>query len=119
LLLLLALACGTAAEPTPTQAPATGDAPASTQAPAGANTPVPTATPQATTAPPAAEVPAGALNVGHPDIGPFTFHPTTVGNPQIYVVSTTLGEGLVHFDKDKVVQPMLAESWSISPDFLT
>jgi peptide/nickel transport system substrate-binding protein len=57
--------------------------------------------------------------VGHPDIGPFTFHPTTVGNPQIYVVSTTLGEGLVHFDKDKVVQPMLAESWSISPDFLT
>jgi ABC-type transport system substrate-binding protein len=120
LLLLLALACGAATEPTQAPAPETGATSAPTQAPANGDASAPTAMPQATTAPPAAEEgPAGTLNVGHPDIGPFTYHPTTVGNPQIYVVSTTLGEGLVHFDKDKEVKPMLAESWSISEDFTT
>lgn len=112
--LALIIACGTTApepETPPTSAPV--------QTPVSGVAPAPTATAEPTTTPATPERPAGTLNVGHTGIGPFNFHPTTVGNPQIYVVSTTMGEGLVRFDQNKEVQPMLAESWSISSDFLT
>ena len=70
-------------------------------------------------APAAAMEPAGSLNVGQSSLGTFIYHPSIAGNPAIYVVSTTMGEALVRFDKDRKAAPMLAESWSIGEDTLT
>ncbi len=66
-----------------------------------------------------AMTPEGTLNIGQSSLGTFIVHPSIAGNPAIYVVSTTLGEGLVHFNKDREAAGMLAESWSVSADFLT
>ena len=76
------------------------------------------ATPEAIASGPAIE-PAGGLNIGQSSLGTFIFHPSIAGNPAIYVVSTTMGEALVRFDKNRKAAPMLAESWSISEDFVT
>ena len=67
------------------------------------------ATPAAA-APGEAMKPAGALNIGQSSLGTFIFHPSIAGNPAIYVVSTTMGEALVRFDKERKAAPMLAES---------
>ena len=63
--------------------------------------------------------PAGELNIGQSSLGTFIYHPSIAGNPAIYVVSTTMGEGLVRFDKNRKAAPQLAESWSIADDTLT
>jgi ABC-type transport system substrate-binding protein len=113
LLLLLALACGTAAEPTPTQAPATGDTAEPTA------TSVPLTEPTATPASPQSAEPAGTINMGHTELSRFTAHPSITGNPQLFVISTAITEGLVSFDENLEAQPMLAESWEISDDATT
>ena len=63
--------------------------------------------------------PVGSLNIGQSSLGTFIYHPSIAGNPAIYVVSTTMGEGLVRFDKNRKAAPQLAESWSIADDTLT
>ncbi len=128
-ILVVAVACGGAASPTvaPQAAPTvvSQDSPtavpegAPTAMPEGAPTAVPEAMPQPTEAPATAMTPEGTLNIGQSSLGTFIFHPSIAGNPAIFVVSTTMGEGLVHFNKDRQAEGMLAESWSISDDFLT
>ncbi len=128
------VACGTAGETeTPAQpaAAATQPAvaqPAATQPPAAAMTPAspaqsaPTAAPQPTPAGDAAAAaePVGTLNTGLKEMGPFFLHPSTLGNPQIFVHGTApIGEGLLQQDINREVSGLLAESWEISEDFLT
>ena len=64
--------------------------------------------------------PMGTLNVGLKEMGPFFVHPEVMKNPQIFVQSTApIGEGLLWQDLDRNAQPLLADSWEISEDFLT
>ena len=64
--------------------------------------------------------PVGTINVGLKEMGPFFVHPEVMKNPQIFVQSTApIGEGLLWQDLDRQSQPLLADSWSISEDFLT
>ena len=64
--------------------------------------------------------PVGTINVGLKEMGPFFVHPQVMKNPQIFVQSTApIGEGLLWQDLDRQSQPLLADSWSISEDFLT
>ena len=64
--------------------------------------------------------PVGTINVGLKEMGPFFVHPEVMKNPQIFVQSTApIGEGLLWQDLDRQPQPLLADSWSISEDFLT
>ena len=137
-LLTLVIACGTAGE-TETPAPqpaATEQQPAATaeqpaqpdQQPSTADqqptqqSAAPTAMPQATRSDIAAGPvePTGALNTGLKEMGPFFLHPSTLGNPQIFVHGTApIGEGLLQEDANRDVLGLLAESWEISDDFLT
>jgi hypothetical protein len=89
-ILLLALffiiACGTAATPAsesgdaaPQTEPTTAPAVLVTQAPQGA---APTAVPQQTPESPQATEPAGTLNIGQKELGPFMGHPRLAGNPK-------------------------------------
>lgn len=139
-LLMLVIACGTAGE-TETPAPqpaATEQQPAATaeqpaqqpaaQQPSTADqqptqqSAAPTAMPQATRSDIAAGPvePTGALNTGLKEMGPFFLHPSTLGNPQIFVHGTApIGEGLLQEDANRDVLGLLAESWEISDDFLT
>ena len=64
--------------------------------------------------------PTGTLNTGLKEMGPFFLHPSTLGNPQIFVHGTApIGEGLLQEDVNRNVLGLLAESWEISDDFLT
>ena len=64
--------------------------------------------------------PEGELNVGLKEMGPFFVHPSVMTNPQIFVQGTApIGEGLLQQDLNRQVKGLLAESWSISDDFLT
>ena len=64
--------------------------------------------------------PEGTLNTGLKEMGPFFLHPSTLGNPQIFVHGTApIGEGLLQQNLDREVLGLLAESWEISDDFLT
>ena len=121
--LAFVIACGTAA-PEPEEPPAAGVTPppaGATQPPAGAGeTPAPTAMPQATTAAPSASQPTGSLNIGQKETGTFDGHPRLAVNPGLFVSQTApLGEGLTYADFNGEIQPWLAESWSVSPDYLT
>jgi ABC-type transport system substrate-binding protein len=112
LLLLVAMACGTAAEPAPTQAPGI-------TSPAAGNTPAPTAAVEPTPAPANGAAPAGMLNVGLTEMGIFDAHPRTSSAPRIDPVNLSIGEGLVMINEQLIAEPMLAESWTVSDDFLT
>ena len=144
LLLIPIIACGTAqetgtdsqqpeaapqqqapAQPAATQPPAAQAAPSGagqSAAPPAAQA-APTAAPQQaapsdTTA--QAVEPTGTLNTGLKEMGPFFLHPSTLGNPQIFVHGTApIGEGLLQEDVNRNVLGLLAESWEISDDFLT
>ena len=96
--LALMVACGTAApEPAPAAkaevpeaaAPAAkAEAPKAAAAVAKAETPkylAPTAVPLVVEALPTGHVPEGRLRVGLKEMGPFILHPSTLGNPQIFV----------------------------------
>jgi ABC-type transport system substrate-binding protein len=126
LVLLFTIACGATAPPDtepagdalqiePTIAPTAAATPAAQQ---GAT---PTAVPQQTPEAPQAVEPAGTLNVGHRELGPFVAHPKLIGNPQILIISASgLTESLLtHDPATGELVPMLAEEWSISDDFLT
>lgn len=119
---LLIIACGTAATDTPATTPAaTSDGAASTamaQPTLGAG-PNPTAMPQPTAMPSQPMTRAGTLNIGEKETGVFEAHPQLTSSPRIQFTNMTVGEGLVRIDKDLSPKPLLAESWSISPDFLT
>ena len=114
------------AQPAATQPPAAQAAPSgggqSSAAPQAAQA-APTAAPQQaapsdTTA--QAVEPTGTLNTGLKEMGPFFLHPSTLGNPQIFVHGTApIGEGLLQEDVNRNVLGLLAESWEISDDFLT
>ena len=63
--------------------------------------------------------PKGILSTGLKEMGPFFLHPSTLGNPQIFVHGTApIGEGLLQEDANRDVLGLLAESWEISDDFL-
>src|SRR5918996_5369742 len=80
----------------------------------------PTAVPEATVAPPAVVEPEGTLNAGLKEVGPFLIHPVGLGNPQIFVHGQApIGEALLQQDFSREIKGLLAESWSISDDFLT
>ncbi len=133
LVLTPVVACGSAGEsPAPAVQPTAASAqqdqaqPAATEAPAAAAQPgatqaAPTAVPQAA---PAADTmtvvePTGTLNTGLKEMGPFFLHPSTLGNPQIFVHGTApIGEGLLQENLQHEVLGLLAESWEISDDFL-
>ena len=104
-------ACGTAA-PEPASAPAAkaeapkaaapaakAEAPKAAAPAAKAETPkylAPTAVPLVVEALPTGHVPEGRLRVGLKEMGPFILHPSTLGNPQIFVQGTApIGEGLL------------------------
>ena len=64
--------------------------------------------------------PTGTLSTGLKEMGPFFLHPSTLGNPQIFVHGTApIGEGLLQENLNHEVLGLLAESWEISDDFLT
>ena len=114
------------AQPAATQPPAAQAAPSggsqSAAAPQAAQA-APTAAPQqaapSDTSAQAVE-PTGTLNTGLKEMGPFFLHPSTLGNPQIFVHGTApIGEGLLQEDVNRNVLGLLAESWEISDDFLT
>jgi ABC-type transport system substrate-binding protein len=115
-ILLVLVACGAPAA-TATPAPAAQPTPTSAVGETPQATPVADATP--TPASPAATVPTGTLNVGQTGLGPYMGHPRLTPNPQLYVNSTAITEGLLTHDNTGQVVPLLAESWSISEDFLT
>lgn len=118
-------ACGSSATatPQPTAAPAATIAPAATSAPSATTAPAaptPTAVPVATQAPVAAAKPAGTLQVGQKELGTFQGHPALAVNPALFVQQTApISEGLVTININKQVEGWLADSWSISADFLT
>ena len=89
--LALMVACGTAA-PEPASAPAAkAEAPKAAAPAAKAETPkylAPTAVPLVVEALPTGHVPEGRLRVGLKEMGPFILHPSTLGNPQIFVQGT-------------------------------
>ncbi len=129
LVLLAAVACGSAGQPdtsAPDQPAAQKDAPKDQPA-APKDVPkqaVPTAVPaakaQPTEAPAMALKPEGTINVGLKEMGPFFIHPSVMTNPQIFVQGTApIGEGLLQQDINREMQGQVAESWSISDDFLT
>ncbi len=119
-LLMLAsiVGCGSSSQPeNPAAAPATGVPvqPASVES-------TPAAMPQPTDAGESvmSAEPTGTLNTGLKEMGPFFLHPSSLGNPQIFVHGTApIGEGLLQEYKGNDVRGLLAESWEISDDFLT
>ena len=93
-----------------------------TSAPPQAAQAAPTAVPQAAPADATAQAvePMGTLNTGLKEMGPFFLHPSTLGNPQIFVHGTApIGEGLLQQDLNREVSGLLAESWEVSEDYLT
>ena len=88
-----------------------------------AATAVPIATPDPTlegSAVGSLEQPAGTLNVGQKELGPFMGHPALAGNPQIFVMQTApIGESLLTVSSDLAAVPMLAHSWEVSEDGAT
>ena len=129
--LALTVACGTSAPAPAAEAPAAkapaAEAPAA-KAPesnviAGADTSpkaAPTAVPKAAQPPVEVKKAEGTLNVGLKEMGPFFVHPEVMTNPQIFVQGTApIGEGLLRADVKGNHLGNLAESWSISDDFLT
>lgn len=79
---------------------------------------IPTATPRPSNSP-ARLVSAGTLHIGQKETGIFEAHPLRSSSPRIQFLSSSIGEGLITTQVDMTAGPMLAESWSISSDFLT
>jgi peptide/nickel transport system substrate-binding protein len=112
LLLLVAVACGTADPPTPL--------PEATAPPVMTNgdTPTPTAVPDAAQQPDGTQ-PTGTLNMGQKELGTFAGHPLVTSSPRIQFMSASIGEGMNMIDRELNPVPLLAESWDISDDFQT
>ena len=137
-LLVVAVSCGGAAEPTtepgalaptvaaPTQAPTAQalsqpatTAPGIQTAPA-AETPVPQARATATPTPaaPTMSMPEGTLNIGYKELGAFGAHPKLTSSSVIDYVGYISGEGLLTVNAVGDFLPKLAMEWSVSPDGL-
>ena len=121
LVLLVAVACGSAEQPA-TSVPAATSAPevmaATTAAPeAMAATTAPKAKP--TEAPAMAVEAVGAINYGIKESGIFEGHPRFISSPRIQYSAVTFGESMVAIQRDLSPGPMLATSWSISDDYVT
>lgn len=117
LALIFIMACGTTAPDTPV--PATEPTPLAGETPQPTSTSPPGAEPTPTDAPLAEATTSGTLNIGLSELGTFAGHPQVSTNPEMFVFSTAIGEGLVSINQDLQAVPMLAESWTISPDFTT
>ena len=63
--------------------------------------------------------PSGTINIGQRETGIFQGHPSQASSPRIQFLSSSIGEGLVTIREDLLPNPMVAESWDISDDFLT
>ena len=120
LILAAILACGSSATATPIAAAPvpTKAAAAPTAMPSGGGASAPAATASPTKAPEVMAKPSGTINVGQKELGPYFGSPLLAGNPQIFLnnaapITETLG--MYGFDSN-AVEPMLAESWEISPD---
>ena len=122
LLLAAILACGSSATATPvpasTSPTAVPAAPTAVPSSGGSATAIPAPTAAPTEAPVAMVKPSGIINVGQKELGPYFGSPLLSGNPQIFInnaapVTETLG---VYAFDSTMVEPMLAESWDISPD---
>ena len=115
--LALIVACGSAEEPTATQAPV---APAATAVPQA--TAAPTATPVSlptSTRPPETSSmtgPEGVMNYGVKETGVFEGHPRFMSSPRVQYSAVSFGESLVAIQQDLSPGPLLATEWSISDD---
>ena len=126
LLLVIAVSCGGSATSTAVPqatavavAAATAVPAAATAVPAAA-TAVPAAVPAATTAPALMAGPTGEINLAFPELGVYKGHPTLAGGATTGITSLAAYESLVGRDIDgKLVNNMLAESWSTAPDNVT
>ena len=117
LFLAVIVACGSSATATP-EAATSSTGP--TLTPKSATTaPAPTMMP--TKAPEADPKPAGTLNIGQKELGPYQGHPKLSGNPQIFLNQLISAENLVMHSavSSSEFLPMLAESWSLSDDNLS
>ena len=86
----------------------------------GSQQAAPTAVPEAVAEPSEVMAPVGTLTAGLKEIGNFSGHPKFSVNPQLFVISgAPVVEGLFSWNSDLETVPLLAESWSISDDFLT
>ena len=129
LFVVLLFACGSSAtatpqassstSPSPTAVPQATSAPSTGGAPGATSAALPTAMPQATQAPAAQVKASGTINIGQRETGIFQGHPSESSSPRIQFMSSSIGEGLVTIRADLLPNPMVAESWEISDDFLT
>lgn len=125
LILVLAFACGSAAEPT--AAPQAASDAASDAAPKAAPDAAPKAAPDAapkakakpTEAPAMAKESVGTINYGIKESGIFEGHPRFISSPRVQYSAVTFGESMVAIQRDLSPGPMLATSWSISDDYVT
>ena len=79
--------------------------------------PVPVPTPSVSS-PPVPSIQSRTINMGLKEMGRFDGHPFSTSSPRIQFVSSSVGEGLITTDPDLSANPMLAESWEVSDDFL-
>jgi ABC-type transport system substrate-binding protein len=127
LTLVLAVACGSAAEPTavpdPTATQAAGTAPAAetTAAPVESDTSQPTAVPQVADSPADVEVNPGKLTIMVGYLGNerfnYGFHAGGGGSSQTY--ARILHGFLISDNERKEMVPGIASQWGFSPDGLT
>ncbi len=110
----LIVACGSSATATPVASTSPDPTPTAD------STDSPTAMPEATEAPTDAMMsePAGTIHMGQKETGIFEGHPGLSSSPRIQFTSSSVGEGLITTAPDFSASPMLAESWSVSDDFL-
>ena len=113
-MLVVLMAWGSAAEPD--AAPAADSA----VPPAGqATTQAPVVSAEPTAMPEAMVSAVGSINYGVKETGIFEGHPRFISSPRVQYSAVTFGESMVAIQPDLSPGPMLAESWSISDDFLT
>lgn len=115
----LLVACGSSATATPTSTSAgtTATETVATEVPTSGD--APTSKVEPTEVPHAHVEGAGTINMGQKETGIFEAHPSMSSSPRIQFTSSSVGEGLIATQEDFSAGPMLAESWSVSDDFLT
>ena len=79
---------------------------------------IPTAAPTPTPQPAGTFEPEGTVNIGFKGIGIYDTFPTRSSQPSAQFISITAHESLSAYDGNGQFEPMLAESWSVSPDNL-
>ena len=119
LALMIAVACGSSADPTaaPTTAAATTAAPTAAQG----STAVPTAMAVATSTPviTATSGPSGTFNYARKDLFPFNVFPTLTQGAGYFFNGFTTGETLLYRNADGTLIPRLIKEWSVAPDGVT